>query len=154
MLYSSAALLIAVGSFSQDLIHCEWTMGSRPKWKPRRTLIDLYNERDYTRWYWRVAAIVSACAVMIGYTCSLTWYQVPQLIVFSYLIFPSTFDNNPNLNVSYTSATVIASILLAIGYAISMSLWFICHSSLFRLDVIFAYWIPRRPRLLPSMNIS
>ncbi len=46
-------------------------MGSKPKWKPRRTLIDLYNERDHTPWYWRAAAIVSAGAVMMGYALAL-----------------------------------------------------------------------------------
>ena len=38
-----------------------------PKWRPRRTLIDLYNEKDQTLWYWRVAATLSALLIMIGY---------------------------------------------------------------------------------------
>lgn len=37
------------------------------EWKPRRTLIDLYNERDHTRWYWRCAAMLSAFMIMTGY---------------------------------------------------------------------------------------
>lgn len=36
------------------------------KWKPRRTLIDLYNERDHTRWYWRMAANLSSLMIMAG----------------------------------------------------------------------------------------
>lgn len=37
------------------------------KWKGRRTLIDLYTERDQTRWYWRCAATLSAFIIMSGY---------------------------------------------------------------------------------------
>jgi len=56
---------------------------------------------------------------------------------YSYLVFPSAF-NNPDLTVRPVNATVIASILLAIGYSTSVALWFTCHSSLFRLDSILA----------------
>ena len=38
-----------------------------PKWRPRKTLIDLYNEKDRTQWYWKVSAVISAFMVMIGY---------------------------------------------------------------------------------------
>ena len=38
-----------------------------PKWRPRRTLIDLYNERDHTQWFWRMAAIISTLLIMTGY---------------------------------------------------------------------------------------
>ncbi|KAL8791849.1 MAG: hypothetical protein Q9195_005585 [Heterodermia aff. obscurata] len=37
-----------------------------PKWRPRRTLIDLYNEKDRTRWYWKAAATLSAWMIMIA----------------------------------------------------------------------------------------
>lgn len=113
-------------------------MGSKPKWKPRRTLIDLYNERDHTRWYWRAAAIVSAGAIMMGYASPPTRFQVRKLILHSYLVFPSAFNDSPDLTVNPVNATVVASILLAIGYSTSVALWFICHSSLFRLDTILA----------------
>jgi hypothetical protein len=113
-------------------------MGSKPKWKPRRTLIDLYNERDHTPWYWRAAAIVSAGAVMMGYALALPDFKFAKLMFYSYLVFPSAFKNNPDLTVRPVNATVIASILLAIGYSTSVALWFTCHSSLFRLDSILA----------------
>ncbi len=38
-----------------------------PKWQPRRTLIDLYTEKDKTAWYWRAAATFSAILIMLGY---------------------------------------------------------------------------------------
>ena len=38
-----------------------------PKWRPRRTVIDLYNERDHTRWYWRLAAVLSTLMIMAGW---------------------------------------------------------------------------------------
>lgn len=38
-----------------------------PEWKPRRTLIDLYMERDQIQWYWRLAGTCSAASIMIGY---------------------------------------------------------------------------------------
>lgn len=38
-----------------------------PKWRPRRTLIDLYIEKDKTSWYWRAAATFSAFLIMLGY---------------------------------------------------------------------------------------
>lgn len=41
-------------------------MAPLPKWKPRRTLIDLYMERDQVQWYWRLAATISATTIMIG----------------------------------------------------------------------------------------
>lgn len=37
-----------------------------PKWTPRRTLIDLYTEKDNTSWYWRAAATISAFLIMLG----------------------------------------------------------------------------------------
>lgn len=118
-------------------------MGSKPKWKPRRTLIDLYNERDHTRWYWRAAAIVSAGAVMVGYAAASPTVQIRKLIPYSYLVLPSAFDNNPDLTVRPISAIVVASVLLASGYFVSIALWFTCHSSLFQLDTIFVYFSPK-----------
>ena len=44
---------------------------SLPKWRPRRTVIDLYSEKDQTLWYWRVAATLSAFLIMIGYVLAL-----------------------------------------------------------------------------------
>lgn len=39
-------------------------MAPLPKWKPRRTLIDLYMERDQIQWYWRLAASLSPASIM------------------------------------------------------------------------------------------
>lgn len=42
-------------------------MAPLPKWKPRKTLIDLYVERDQTHWYWRLIASIPAASIMIGH---------------------------------------------------------------------------------------
>ncbi|MCJ1461411.1 hypothetical protein MMC07_000008 [Pseudocyphellaria aurata] len=95
-------------------------MAPLPKWKPRRTLIDLYNERDRTRWYWRGTATLSSFMIMTGF-----------------LVFPSSFVSNANITVEQNAAGVAAILLLALGYTLSVALWFICQSWLFQLDVIF-----------------
>lgn len=95
-------------------------MAPLPKWKPRRTLIDLYNERDRTRWYWRSAATLSSFMIMIGF-----------------LVFPSSFDGQTALTVEQNTAGIAAILLLALGYTLSVALWFLCQSWLFQLDVIF-----------------
>lgn len=73
-----------------------------------------------------------------GVRSSPTGFQVRKLMFYSYLVFPSAFNNNPDLTVRPVNATVVASILLTIGYSTSVALWFTCHSSLFRLDTILA----------------
>lgn len=47
--------------------HGSPTITPVPKWRPRRTLIDLYNERDHTPWFWRMAATISTVLIMTGY---------------------------------------------------------------------------------------
>lgn len=93
---------------------------SLPKWRPRRTLIDLYNEKDQTLWYWRAAATLSSLLIMIGF-----------------LIFPSAFKQNSSLTISSKSATIAAVILLVLGYILSLVTSLICHAWMFQLDIIF-----------------
>ncbi|KAF6232916.1 hypothetical protein HO173_008879 [Letharia columbiana] len=93
---------------------------SLPQWRPRRTLIDLYNEKDQTLWYWRAAATLSALLIMIGF-----------------LIFPSAFKQNASLTISSKSATITAIVLLVLGYVLSFVTALICRSWIFQLDIIF-----------------
>lgn len=113
-----------------------------PKWRPRRTLIDLYNERDHTRWYWRMAANISTLMIMAGWVAmNLTGQtrEKTKLMRTSFLIYPSAFSGNPALSVDQSVASIVAMILLAVGYTVSVTLWFICTSWLFQFDVIFLY---------------
>ncbi|KAL8847012.1 MAG: hypothetical protein Q9221_007925 [Calogaya cf. arnoldii] len=91
-----------------------------PKWQPRKTLIDLYVERDHTKWYWRTAAILSATLIMIGF-----------------LIFPAAFPNNKSEALTSRGAAIIAGVLLAVGYVSAAVLSLVCKSWLFRMDVIY-----------------
>ena len=92
-----------------------------PKWRPRRTLIDLYNEKDLTAWYWRAAATIAAFLISIGF-----------------LIFPTAFNNTSNLSVSSGITGVTAAVLLALGYTLSIALWLVVRSWMFQLEAIFA----------------
>ncbi|KAL8756978.1 MAG: hypothetical protein Q9199_002568 [Rusavskia elegans] len=95
-------------------------MAPLPKWQPRKTLIDLYVERDHTKWYWRTAAILSATLIMIGF-----------------LIFPFAFPNNKTEGLSSRGSAIIAGVLLATGYISVTILSLVCKSWLFRMDVIY-----------------
>ena len=110
---------------------------SLPKWRPQRTLIDLYNEKDQTPWYWRAAATLSALLIMIGYVPCPLFDLAIKLIVSSFLVFPSAFKQNSPLTISSKSATVAAIVLLVLGYAISVVTSVICRSWIFQLDIIF-----------------
>ena len=65
---------------------------------------------------------------------SITTYA---LTCHSFLIFPSSFSDSLNLTIDQNTAGIAAIILLALGYTLSVALWFICTSWLFQLDVIF-----------------
>ena len=91
-----------------------------PKWRPRRTVIDLYNEKDTTPWYWRAAATVAAFFISIGF-----------------LVFPTAFNNASDLSVEGRPAGVAAAVLLALGYGLSAALWMVVNSWIFQLEVIF-----------------
>ncbi len=43
------------------------TTPALPDWRPRKTLIDLYNEKNDTPWYYRLGATVSAMMLAVGY---------------------------------------------------------------------------------------
>lgn len=111
------------------------------KWRPRRTLIDLYNERDHTRWYWRMAANLSCFMIMAGWVFRVVWPNEARLrlTLTSFLVYPSAFAARADLSVDQSVTGIVAIILLALGYTVSVALWFICTSWLFQLDVIFLY---------------
>ncbi|KAI9878524.1 MAG: hypothetical protein M1830_000658 [Pleopsidium flavum] len=102
-------------------------MASHRKWRPRRTLIDLYWERDKTKWYWRLFAALAASLILGGF-----------------IISPAAFEDDPKLSASKAAIIIVAIILLATGYSLSIMLFFVCKSWLFRLDVI----------LLPCLSSS
>ena len=111
---------------------------SLPKWRPQRTPIDLYNEKDETPWYWRAAATLSALLIMIGYLLAFSAPNLALILTFSsFLIFPSAFKQDSALTISSKAATVAAIILLVLGYVLSFVTSLICHSWIFQLDIIF-----------------
>lgn len=59
-----------------------------------------------------------------------------------FLVFPASFPtaSNPTQNPNNT-LSIVAVILLALGYSLSVALWFICTSWLFQFDVVFVYVI-------------
>ncbi|KAL9623577.1 MAG: hypothetical protein Q9204_007937 [Flavoplaca sp. TL-2023a] len=95
-------------------------MAPLPKWQPRKTLIDLYVERDHTKWFWRAAAISSAALIVIGF-----------------LVFPAAFPNDKTEGLTSRASAIVAGVLLVIGYVSATILSLVCKSWLFRMDVIF-----------------
>lgn len=63
--------------------------------------------------------------------------QFFQLNCDSFIVFPSTFTNASGITVNQNIVGIVAIVLLALGYTLSVALWFICASWLFQLDVIF-----------------
>ncbi|KAL8691600.1 MAG: hypothetical protein Q9224_004143, partial [Gallowayella concinna] len=98
----------------------EHAMAPLPKWKPSRTLMDLYVERDHTKWYWRASAILSAAMIMIGF-----------------IIFPASFPNNTTEGLGSRDFAILAGLLLAVGYVLAVALSLVCKSWMFRMDVIY-----------------
>ncbi|KAL8981883.1 MAG: hypothetical protein Q9205_003452 [Flavoplaca limonia] len=95
-------------------------MAPLPKWQPRKTLIDLYVERDHTKWFWRAAAISSAALIVIGF-----------------LVFPAAFPNDRTEGLTSRASAIVAGVLLVIGYVSATILSLVCKSWLFRMDVIY-----------------
>ncbi|MCJ1485147.1 hypothetical protein MMC06_005320 [Schaereria dolodes] len=95
-------------------------MARLPDWQPRKTVIDLYNDRDSVRWYWRLLGTISAATILVGF-----------------LIFPSAFESSTTTRASQGTLSVVSVVLLALGYSLSVALWFLCTSLLFQLDVLF-----------------
>ncbi|MCJ1293654.1 hypothetical protein MMC34_005209 [Xylographa carneopallida] len=95
-------------------------MAITPKWQPRRTMVDLYVERDLTQWYWRLLGVLSASMILLGF-----------------LVFPASFQTVTNLQLNQGAISIVAVILLALGYSLSVALWFICNDWLFQFDVLF-----------------
>lgn len=95
-------------------------MAKKPTWEPKKTVIDLYTERDLVKWYWRLLGILSASMILTGF-----------------LVFPTSFQNTTVTVASQGTLSIVAVILLTLGYSLSVALWFICSNSLFQLDVLF-----------------
>lgn len=115
----------------------EPAMAPLPKWKPRRTLIDLYMERDQIHWYWRLTGTMSAAAIMIGYVVEGTGTGLARLTSCRFLIFPASFPNNPSEWSNSTSSAIVAGVFLAIGYLSAAALTLFRRSWLFQMDVVF-----------------
>ncbi|KAL9019788.1 MAG: hypothetical protein Q9185_002932 [Variospora sp. 1 TL-2023] len=119
----SEAIMQLLGSKQQQP-----AMAPLPKWKPRRTLIDLYMERDQIQWHWTLAASLSAAFIMTGF-----------------LLFPVSFPNNPSQVSSSRSYAIAAGVLMAIGYVSSAVFALLRRSWFFQMDVVFV------PCLLSSL---
>ncbi|MCJ1404843.1 hypothetical protein MMC11_008069, partial [Xylographa trunciseda] len=81
-------------------------MAITPKWQPRRAMMDLYVERDRTQWHWRLLAVLSASMILLGF-----------------LVFPASFQTATNLQSNQGTISIVAVILLALGYSLSVALW-------------------------------
>ena len=121
-------------------------MASQTRWQDRKTLIDIYHERDRVDWYWRMLATLAAALILIGYAS----YRPNSLqdlaryatnVIDSFLVFPTSFAVAMNTQASSGTLSIVAVILLALGYSLSVALWFIESSWLFQLDVLFVYVI-------------
>jgi hypothetical protein len=104
---------------------------------PRKTVAELYGERQQTAWHWRVLGVAAAAMILTG------WATPPPpardrtaLTIASFLVFPIAFGS-PGATSTPGTASVAAVVLLALGYSLSVALWFACTSVLFQLDVIF-----------------
>ncbi|KIW31171.1 uncharacterized protein PV07_02840 [Cladophialophora immunda] len=86
----------------------------------RETLFDLYTERDALPWYFRTIAITASWLALGGY------------IVFS-LVFTSAEDN---IKVSRTFLTVLAAVLLIVGYGAITAVAYFSRSLLFLFDAV------------------
>ena len=86
----------------------------------RETSFDLYTERDALPWYFRLFAVVASWLALSGY------------VVFA-LGFTSATDN---VKVSRTSLTVVASILLVVGYGAVTATAYFSRSLLFLFDSV------------------
>ena len=106
-----------------------------PRWTPRRTLFDLYTERDQTRWYWRFAAIIASLMIMTGYAIPHRT-STSETNLSRFLIIPSAFPNSTT-TVFKNPITITSIILLALGYTLSTALYFIVPSWVFHLDILF-----------------
>ncbi|KAL9104930.1 MAG: hypothetical protein Q9163_000175 [Psora crenata] len=101
-----------------------------PVWQSRKTLIDLYNEKEQTRSILSLIATISA-----------------MLLMTSFLILPTAFisRNADSVNSNSNLALIASIILLILSYLISLTLAFRTKSSFFHLDVIF------KPHLISSI---
>ncbi|OAP64424.1 hypothetical protein AYL99_00396 [Fonsecaea erecta] len=86
----------------------------------RETPFDLYTERDALPWYFRTIAITASWLALGGY------------IVFS-LVFTSAEDN---IKVSRTFLTVLAAVLLVVGYGAITAVAYFSRSLLFLFDAV------------------
>ena len=69
----------------------------------------------------------------------------------SFLVFPFSFEPATDITTSQGALSVVALVLLALGYSLSVALWFLCTSTLFQFDVLFMYVLV--PLLLLSAGL-
>ncbi|EXJ90063.1 hypothetical protein A1O3_03131 [Capronia epimyces CBS 606.96] len=93
---------------------------SRRYSRMRETLFDLYTERDALPWYFRTIALVASWLALGGY------------ILFA-LVFTSA---ESNIKASRFTLTLLASVFLFVGYAVSAVIAFYCRSLLFAFDAV------------------
>lgn len=62
-----------------------------------------------------------------------------RLTTSSFLVFPFSFELATNITTSQGALSIVALVLLAFGYSLSVALWFLCTSTLFQFDVLFMY---------------
>ena len=55
------------------------------------------------------------------------------------MVFPASFTTTTDTVATPGTLSVVAVVLLALGYSLSVALWFICRSWLFQFDFIFMY---------------
>ena len=106
-----------------------------PQWQPRRTLIDLYTEKDETSWYWRVAATFSAFLIMLGYVSSFP-HGGSILTLSRFLILPQASQSRTSSATTSQPSVIAAIVILVIGYITSIVVASVCSSWVFQLDIL------------------
>ncbi|KAI4195756.1 MAG: hypothetical protein LQ350_006997 [Teloschistes chrysophthalmus] len=91
-------------------------MAPLPKWRPRKTVIDLYEERERTAWYWRTAAILSAAVIMLG-PCLLSCLLG---LINGIITLGTSHGKASNWSGASIAAIVVASISSAVYLALAL----------------------------------
>ena len=117
-----------------------------PEWRPRRTVIDLYNEKDGIPWYYRFVATLSALMLALGYG-RIAYHESTELTdrLCSFFILPSTYLDISNASLTPLSALGAAIVLIVFPFTICLILTIFMKSWIFRLDVLYV------PHLISSL---
>lgn len=104
------------------------------------SLGDMYYERERTEWYWRSLATLSASLILLGYEINqIPTYKLHRRLTpcARFLVFPLSFSTAGTGEKVQSTLSLVSVILLALGYSISVALWFRCRSWLFQFDTLF-----------------